>query len=135
MIWLAWWWHWVMSWVPWWAYAAGAVGVYALLRARLPGRLGEIVATGYAVVAAAFVAADYGGDAREAWVRAQWATQAAAAQSAAAGVDKDAAADKGADLQDALDTQIRKYRELEDAIRSENTGDCNLDDVLKRLQQ
>lgn len=55
----------VLSWVPWWLYAICAVVAYFAARHYL----GEKIALVYAVAAAAWVAMDYGGDAREAWLR------------------------------------------------------------------
>lgn len=57
--------QWVLTLIPWWLYAAGAVAAYLTARRFF----GEKVALVYAIAAAAWVAMDYGGDAREAWLK------------------------------------------------------------------
>lgn len=116
----------VLSIVPWWLYAICAAAVYVAARRYL----GEKVALVYAVCAAAWVAMDYGGDAREAWLKAEGAkavSQADASISAAA--DKHAVA-----LQIQLDTQARQLKEATDALETlAGRPGCSADDVLDRL--
>lgn len=95
----------VLSWVPWWLYAICAVVAYFAARQYL----GEKIALAYAISAAAWVAMDYGGDTREAWLKAEGAkavTQADASISAAAEA-------KATSLQAQLD---QKSKELDDYV-------------------
>ncbi|QRG06082.1 hypothetical protein EZH22_24330 [Xanthobacter dioxanivorans] len=63
----------VMSYVPWWVYAIFAAGVYmAILRFAVPilgEKVGGIAANVYAIAAILFIAGDYWGDQREAWLK------------------------------------------------------------------
>ncbi|MFG1417155.1 hypothetical protein V5F38_04995 [Xanthobacter sp. V0B-10] len=116
----------ILSFVPWWLYAAGAVAAYIAARRYL----GEKIALLYAIAAAAWVAMDYGGDAREAWLRAEG--QKAAAQ---ADATISAAANKSAaELQSHLDAKARQLKEATDALETlAGRPGCSADDVLDRL--
>ncbi|WP_454914971.1 hypothetical protein [Xanthobacter sediminis] len=116
----------ILSWVPWWLYAAGAVAAYFAARHYL----GEKLALVYAVAAAAWVAMDYGGDVREAWLKAEGQKAIGRADaSIAAAADRHAAA-----LKSQLDTQDRKLKEATDALETlAGRPGCSADDVLDRL--
>lgn len=118
--------QWVLSLIPWWLYAIGAVAAYIAARRYL----GEKIALGYALAATAWVAMDYGGDAREAWLRR--GGQAAVERADAAAT---LAANQHAEaLQSQLDDQARKLKEATDALEAlAGRPGCSADDVLDRL--
>ncbi|MFG1402007.1 hypothetical protein V5F38_04185 [Xanthobacter sp. V0B-10] len=116
----------ILSWVPWWLYAICAVAAYVAARRYL----GEKIALVYAVAAAAWVAMDYGGDTREAWLRAQGEKAVAQADASIS-----VAADKhAAELQSHLDAQARQLKEATDALETlADRPGCSADGVLDRL--
>ncbi|MFG1245715.1 hypothetical protein [Xanthobacter flavus] len=118
--------QWLLSLIPWWLYAIGAVAAYLAARRYL----GEKPALLYAIAAAAWVAMDYGGDAREAWLRESGQTAVSKADAAAA----TAAGSHASTLQSQLDEQARKLKEATDALESlAGRPGCSADDVLDRL--
>lgn len=118
--------QWVLSIIPWWLYAIGAVAAYVAARRYL----GEKPALVYAIAAAAWVAMDYGGDTREAWLRESGQTAVSKADAAAA----TAAGAHASALQSQLDQQTRKLKEATDALESlAGRPGCSADDVLDRL--
>lgn len=118
--------QWVLSIIPWWLYAIGAVAAYLAARRYL----GEKIALVYAITAAAWVAMDYGGDAREAWLREDGKIAVANADAAATS----AAGAHALALQSQLDDQARKLKEATDALESlAGRPGCSADDVLDRL--
>ncbi len=118
--------QWLLSIIPWWLYAICAVAAYVAARRYL----GEKIALLYAIAAAAWVAMDYGGDAREAWLREGGQVAVDQADAAAAG----ASAAHASALQSQLDQQARKLKEATDALESlAGRPGCSADDVLDRL--
>ena len=118
--------QWLLSIIPWWLYAIGAVAAYLVVRRYL----GEKIALVYAIAAAAWVAMDYGGDKREAWLRERGHAAVAKADAAAAS----AAGAHASALQSQLDDQTRKLKEATDALESlAGRPGCSADDVLDRL--
>lgn len=118
--------QWVLSLIPWWLYAICAVSAYIAARRYL----GEKIALVYAIAAAAWVAMDYGGDAREAWLRERGQAAVSKADAAAA----TAARVHASTLQSQLDEQARNLKEATDALESlAGRPGCSADDVLDRL--
>ncbi|MGQ3674239.1 hypothetical protein ACT6QH_01880 [Xanthobacter sp. TB0139] len=116
----------ILSFVPWWLYASASVGIYVAARRWL----GEVPATVYALVAVAWVAMDYGGDTREAWVRERGQQAIAKADAAIAS----AAESRAAALQEKLDQQARELKEATDALETlSGQPGCTAGDVLERL--
>lgn len=118
--------QWVLSVVPWWLYAAGAVAAYIAIRRYF----GEKPALTYAILAVWWVSYDKGGDDRAAYERAQGKVavdRADTSHSTAAGA-------LAADLQSKLDDQSRKLKEATDALETlAGAPGCSADDVLDRL--
>lgn len=97
----------VLSIIPWWLYAICAVAAYFAARHYL----GEKIALAYAIAAAAWVAMDYGGDQREAWLKAEGAKAVAQADASISA----AAEAMATSLQAQLD---EKSKELDDYVAS-----------------
>jgi len=124
----------VMSYVPWWIYAFATVLIYFAIRQYL----GEKPALIYACIAIFFVATDYGGDARETWVRKQWAESVERAKAAVA-ADDTAAAELMRKIDDDLTRQLaeqsRERNKFYEEMRNIAGDDCPIsDDDRRRLQ-
>lgn len=102
--------HLFLSIVPWWVFALLGIGVVIAVRLYL----GKTLATYAAVTAILIVGADAIGDARERWVRAEWAEASrraeitARARDAAAAKEAEAAAQAHAAAEDAADQKIEE---------------------------
>ena len=118
--------QWVLSLIPWWLYAICAVAAYVAARRYL----GEKIALGYAIAAAAWVAMDYGGDRREAWVRSEWSASVDRARAAIAADDREAARiakASDAELAEILAHEATKRAEIYDALRQRvDDGSCTV---------
>lgn len=120
--------QWVLSLIPWWLYAAGAVAAYLAARRYL----GEKIALVYAIAAAGWVAMDYGGDAREAWLK-----KRAEAIVAQADINLNARADSDwSERLARLAVAAKADKEKLDALEKGSPDGCGPvpDDVLRGLR-
>ena len=120
--------QWVLSLIPWWVYALGAVAAYVAIRRYL----GEKVAIVYGLAATCWVAMDYGGDRREAWLKAR---AEAIVASADANLNKRADAD-WLDRVSRMAAEAKADKEKLDALEKASPDDCGPipDAVLRGLQ-
>lgn len=118
----------VLSFIPWWMYLIGAVAAYVAARRYL----GEKIALIYALVAAAWVAMDYGGDQREAWLK-----ERAEAIVAQADINLNARADVDWSARLArIAVEAKADKEKLDALEKASPDGCGPvpDDVLRGLR-
>jgi len=118
--------QWVMSFVPWWVYAACAVAIYFTVRSYF----GEKLALVYAIAAAVFTYGDFLADGREAWVREQWRASVERAKAAIAADDSDAAGfSKSTDdqlLKGIVNEAIERKKVYDELRSSEVDGVCTV---------
>jgi hypothetical protein len=120
--------QWVLSLIPWWLYALGAVAAYVAIRRYL----GEKWALAYALLAACWVSYDKGGDDRAAYLRAR---SEAIVASADANLNKRADAD-WLDRLSRMAAEAKADKEKLDALEKASPDDCGPipDAVLRGLQ-
>lgn len=120
--------QWVLSVIPWWLYAAGAVAAYIAIRRYL----GEKVALVYGLAAMGWVAMDFGGDRREAWLKQR---SEAIVADADANLNKRAGAD-WLDRVSRMAAEAKSDKEKHDALEKGSPDDCGPvpDDVLRGLR-